>query len=234
MDTQAFYRENTDLIKTTHVVETTSSVENDTRSHFGGYPLMSDETWPQCDCCGEKMPLFVQIDITEIPNAERFGIGEEGRRGLLKVFYCTDPSCEYESGGFPFQKNRRVVLNVASSRKRKRSDEAGALATVPIIGYREERDFPNWEEKTLSNRVEKPLEIFRDYSPVSRDKIGGWPAFLQGARYPKCSECQKDMQMILQINSEEHVGWAFGDMGRAYVMQCPTHRRNLTLQWDCR
>src|SRR5215216_4315344 len=88
-------------------------VDNDgpvSASKFSGMPwLKQAEVWPRCQNCDKPMPLFLQLNLDELPEAVR---GEFGH-GLLQIFYCTsqEPCCEVECEAFfPFAKS--VLIRV--------------------------------------------------------------------------------------------------------------------------
>ena len=70
-------------------------------------------------------------------------------------------------------------------------------------------------------------------APRGGDKLGGWPAWVQGIEYPDCPECGEPMAAILQIDSEDHVAYMFGDYGTAHVFRCRTHPDVVTMSWAC-
>ena len=66
------------------------------------------------------------------------------------------------------------------------------------------------------------------------DKLAGWPDWHQGVEYPKCSECGSRMEnVIFQLDSEKHLPYMFGDVGRGHVTQCPNHKHVVTFNWAC-
>ena len=67
--------------------------------------------------------------------------------------------------------------------------------------------------------------------PRSRDKLGGWPKWVQDPDYPDCPDCGEPMTAVFQIDSEDHVDYMFGDCGTAHVFCCRTHPEIVTLSW---
>lgn len=65
------------------------------------------------------------------------------------------------------------------------------------------------------------------------DKLGGWPYWVQGAEYPDCPRCGTTMQLVVQIVSDGHVPFMFGDMGVGHVTQCPVHHDSVAFGWAC-
>src|SRR5215217_4966791 len=74
-----------------------------TASKFGGTPwLAADEKWPTCQECQAAMPIFLQLDLDQLP---ALLAGQQGS-GLLQLFYCVQCS----SGWQPFSKGSLVRI----------------------------------------------------------------------------------------------------------------------------
>jgi hypothetical protein len=70
-----------------------------TVSKFCGTPWIGpDAPWPGCGHCKEPLPLFLQLDLGDLPEelGRRFGTG------LLQLFYCTRDECQGYGGWEPF------------------------------------------------------------------------------------------------------------------------------------
>lgn len=65
------------------------------------------------------------------------------------------------------------------------------------------------------------------------DKLGGWPAWVQGVEYPDCPRCGARMALLFQLDSEENVPWMFGDVGCGHVTRCPAHPDEVAFGWAC-
>lgn len=208
-------------------------------SKFSGVPaLLKDEDWPCCGNCKEPMQLFLQLNPQDLPESERDTFGE----GLLQVFYCTnwDKECEVDCEAFfPFSKSTLVrVINydaetVSSNIKNPVKD---AFPEKEIVGWVSKEDFPNWEELknlgcTLSDE-QSDLLCDLEY-PQPKDKLLGWPYWVQGVEYPKCPECEKPMKLVFQIDSEDNLPYMFGDVGCSHITQCELHQDKLAIAWAC-
>jgi hypothetical protein len=66
-----------------------------------------------------------------------------------------------------------------------------------------------------------------------RDKLGGWPNWVQSADYPACPLCGQPMQYVFQIDSEDHVPYMFGDVGCGHITRCAQHADVLAFGWAC-
>ena len=71
------------------------------------------------------------------------------------------------------------------------------------------------------------------FNPHNRDKLGGWPHWIQGVEYPDCPQCNTRMQLVFQIDSNDNVPHMFGDVGCGHITQCPTHKDVVTFGWAC-
>ncbi|HEY9841948.1 MAG: DUF1963 domain-containing protein [Candidatus Sericytochromatia bacterium] len=225
------------------------TVEEDgpvTASKFAGTPwLKTADDWPVCPNCEGPMQMFVQLNTADLPAALAGHFGT----GLIQVFYCTndDPLCEDDCEAyFPFSKAviaRRVEIEGES-----------AVATLPdgafparqITGWQQmDNELPGMSESEtwcqeqglpLSEAESEALwarENYEQFSSSLGDKVGGWPHWIQGPEYPGCPQCGTAMQMVIQIDSEDHLPYMFGDVGCAHLTQCPEHKDVLAFAWAC-
>ncbi len=209
-----------------------------TTSKFGGIPyLPPEELWPMCQHCGQPMPLFLQLNLAELPSALRGEFGE----GLLQLFYCTndDASCESECDAyFPFTEGKfvRVVVSDSDALPPAIPERMTHVPEQQIIGWEEADDYPDSQEAlehgaTYTDREWEQL-IEADF-PRSGDKLSGWPHWIQDIEYPRCRICQTPMRLIFQLDSNDHLPYMFGDMGCGHLTQCPIHKNEVTFAWAC-
>lgn len=209
-------------------------------SKFGGQPwLAADEDWPVCPNCELPMQHFVQLDLATLPAAEQARLGDSG---MIQLFYCTsdDPLCEVDCEAyFPFA-DSVVARFLPDTSGPSRSDAQGPAERHPpilITGWEAKVDLPNWEELEYSLGVEMDDEEGDEYVelevPVYGDKLGGWPAWVQGVEYPNCPECEAEMELVFQIDSEDNVPHMFGDVGTGHLTRCPNHPHVLAFAWAC-
>jgi uncharacterized protein YwqG len=230
---------------------------NATASKFAGVPwLAADEKWPVCQACGKPLKLFVQINLDELPPDDTRGTFG---KGLLQFFFCTgseDGQCDartYE----PFGKGKlvRVVQPEGPGQAAPRLPR-GALPSKRIVDWRRVEDHPNSQEHeelglsykfdhqhrtaridcpslalVFENAGEEAPEAISD--AATGDKLGGWPAWVQGAAYPNCPRCGKRMRLVFQLDSNDNLPFMFGDVGCGQIMQCPEHHDVVTFIWDC-
>lgn len=70
-------------------------------------------------------------------------------------------------------------------------------------------------------------------SAAPKDKLFGWPMWIQGVEYPSCPRCEREMEYLFQIDSEDNVPHMFGDVGCGHVSYCPEHPDVLAFTWAC-
>ena len=68
---------------------------------------------------------------------------------------------------------------------------------------------------------------------VERDKLAGWPLWVQGPERPRCPQCRSTMRVVFQIVSEDTLPIVFGDMGTGHLSVCPKHPDVLAFGWAC-
>ena len=208
-------------------------------SKFSGLPvLLNDESWPCCKYCDEPMQLFLQLNSKHLPVAAGTPFGE----GILQVFYCTnfDKQCEVECEAFfPFSKSTLVrVLNPESGKLAgtTASPVKDAFPEKEIVGWEVRVDYPNGEElvELGCSLTDEQSELLYDLDfPLPKDKLLGWPCWIQGVEYPDCPECGKRMKLIFQIDSEDNLPYMFGDVGCSHVTQCEDHKDKMAIAWAC-
>lgn len=207
-------------------------------SRLGGGPwLRPGEAWPTCGNCGRPMQLFVQLDARDLPAPGARVL--EG--GLLQFFYCisSDPPCDAECEAWAPGARSTLVRLIA------RDDVAGGTAAVPergmfpekrIVGWTEHPDYPTWEEASELGvaLTDEESDALADAGfPLVGEKLLGWPFWVQGIEYPGCPDCGERMEVLFQIDSEQHLPYMFGDSGVGHVTQCPRHRNRLAFGWAC-
>ncbi len=208
-------------------------------SKFSGIPaLLKTENWPCCNNCNEPMQLFLQLNSKDLPVPASSAFGS----GILQVFYCTnlDKECEVACEAyFPFSKSTLVRI-INSDSDNILSLEINPVKDVfpekEIVGWDAKEDYPNSDELeslgcTLSD--EQSEQLYEMEYPRPKDKLFGWPYWVQGVEYPDCPECGKPMKLVFQIDSEDNLPYMFGDVGCSHVTQCDHHKDKLAIAWAC-
>ena len=199
-------------------------------SGFGGRPYlahgMSHPTCPQCD---RPMPLIAQIDLAAQPAPVIRG------DGLLQLFYCTrevdDNGCDVMLEAWePFSEGH--VTRLVSAGPGGSVPEADTpFEPVRITAWTAADDYPNWQE--LEELGVGSLAHGDDHPTLEGEKLGGWPAWVQGVEYPSCPRCGARMELVLQVDSRKTIDTMWGDVGIGHVTQCPNDPDVLTFAWAC-
>jgi hypothetical protein len=205
-------------------------------SKFGGVPLTpAGSAWPACGNCHQPLALFVQVDSGHLPPEAGRPFGD----GVLQVFYCLSkhPCCEVDAQAyFPFSPATLVrVLGDDVVASGPASAAKPPFYTGRITSWRRAEDYPNDEEQgalgiTLPEAI---LTSVADVYPRAGAKLGGWPAWVQGIEYPTCRTCSQPMSYVLQIDSDDHIPYMFGDAGCGHVFRCDRHPGEMTFGWAC-
>jgi hypothetical protein len=119
-----------------------------TASKFAGTPWLAEgESWPACGSCRRPLDLFLQLNLSELPQEldGRFG------SGVLQFFYCrhTSSSGDCRCEGFePFADchHVRMVQPDSSAGRPEVPAGAGSFAPKTIVGWNRIDDYPRWDE----------------------------------------------------------------------------------------
>lgn len=201
---------------------------------MGGMPYLRNEAdWPVCPNCEKHMPLFLQLNLSTIP--------ERQQEGILQFFYCTTAVCEEEQEGYlPFSDN--AVIRII--------DEMGPSATITpnrddlfpekrIVDWERTVDRPHygdWQGAGIDIELSEEAEqyLLDEYSDLAElgDKLYGWPHWLQVPEYPLDRTTGTQMELLFQFDSDSGVPYVFGDHGVGYITQSPDNRHELAYSWE--
>lgn len=229
----------TDLEKVKRIayLPITSEHENtfSDQSKFGGFPyLRNADDWPKCPNCQKHMQLFVQLNQEQLP--------ERQDKGLIQLFYCTskEPDCETAlKAFFPF--SGAVVCRKTSANGPSAIIQPVIDSVFPeklITGWEAKDDYPHAEEyESLGLEIdEEVLEILEAQGmglTVDKDKLFGWPYWIQGAEYPLDKANGQQMELLFQLDSEDHLPYMFGDSGVGHLTQSKDNDEELAFGWAC-
>jgi len=210
-------------------------------SRFGGRPaLRPGEKWPTCGACREKMQLFVQIDLAAAPRPD--STPEALRSGLLQLLYCCNENCDAVGDNFFALKALARIIPACDIGSLHVGDDGQVFPAKQISKWVAAPDFPNYDE-AISLGIEFSEDELDEYysnesdlgnaMPLQCDKLDGWPDWVQGVSYPFCSVCEKQMNYLFQMASNDNVPYMFGDCGIGHVCVCPDHPDRLSFLWDC-
>jgi len=214
-----------------------NSKSNNAKSKIGGFPyLRNNDDWPICPNCKRNMQLFLQLNLEELP------INNES--GLIQLFYCTstEPHCESElEAFFPFSKAancRKIKIENSSSVIEPNIGEQFEEKT--IIDWKPIDDFPHFEEYSqlgidldLDDDVHELMEQRKIGLPIEKDKLFGWPYWVQSVEYPFDRKSEKQMELLFQFISEDNIPYMFGDVGIGHLTQSPNNKNELGFGWAC-
>ncbi|MEM6318201.1 MAG: DUF1963 domain-containing protein [Bacteroidota bacterium] len=204
-------------------------------SKFGGFPYLRNKNdWPICPNCGNNMQLFLQLNLEDLP--ERRG------EGLIQLFYCTnsDPHCESElEAFFPFSQAvccRKISIAGESSQVEPNLQEI--FSEKVIIGWDMVNDYPHFEEhEALGIEIDDNLfELMEEQGigmPIEKDKLFGWPHWIQSVEYPHDRKTEAQMDLLFQLASEDNLPYMFGDAGIGYLAQSPDNKHEFGFGWAC-
>ncbi len=206
-------------------------------SKFSGIAFIpSGESWPTCGNCAKPMQLFLQLNAADVPAEAKHLLAD----GILQLFYCTntEPLCEVDADAFfGFSKAHLArVIPDGDHETLTTSPVDGAYPAKSIIDWSSQTDVPNWEEAAqlgVDLSDEESDELADTTIPEIGEKLGGWPAWIQGVEYPLCPRCNQPMHFLFQLDSDQNLPHWFGDMGIGHITQCENHPEVLTFGWAC-
>jgi uncharacterized protein YwqG len=221
--------------KTAYIPQTTAVASQfSAKSKLGGFPyLRNAEDWPVCPNCKKHKQLFLQLNMAELP--------ENQYDGLVQFFYCTTekPNCESHFGTyFPFTDAttcRKIAIEGDSPTIEPTIDKI--YEEKQIIGWEAKDDFPHFEEYNLLGieLTDEQMEAVENAEilPSQKDKLFGYPYWIQGVEYPNDRNTGVQMQLLFQIDSDDNLPHSFGDMGIGHLTQSPNNEEEMGFGWAC-
>lgn len=211
-------------------------------SKFAGTPFLSkNEHWPLCGNCQKPMQLFLQLNSDSLPSGlhpdKVFG------KGILQIFYCTSEDCETKCQSFkPYSKATLVrIVNPYQVESLVELADLGNLFEKVITGWTKTLELPHTsdilnfidlDKVNVNENLPDIIEELKEYNTTD-DKLLGYPNWVQYPEDQDCDLCGQSMTFIFQFSSNDNIDFTFGDMGGAYLYQCPTHRDQLSFFWQC-
>jgi uncharacterized protein YwqG len=202
------------------------------------------------------LQLFLQLNVNDLPEelGQRFGTG------LLQLFYCIRNECQGNGGWEPFADDLsrvRVVQPAGDSLNTSVPEQEARFPAKRIVGWTEFIDLPmpcehdelglkyTYEFDSGTLRLECPELEFDLTQPMNecpaeeiavsqpKDKLAGWPFWIQNVEYPSCPQCGRRMVHVFQVDSEDNIPFMFGDAGCGHITQCPEHKEVVAFGWAC-
>ena len=224
--------------RTAYIPETVESQPAfSAESKIGGLPYLRDENdWPICPNCKRHMQLFLQLDLTKLP--------ERKDNGLLQLFYCTsyEPMCEIDMQAFfAFSKSvESRIIEADGESAIVQPNIQQVFDEKKIVDWTAKDDYPHFEEYDelgieleLDDDVFELMEERNEGHPVERDKLFGWPYWIQASEYPFDRKTESKMELFFQLASEDNLSYMFGDAGIGHLTQSPDNRDELGFGWAC-
>jgi len=199
------------------------------------------------------MQFFLQLDCSQLPAEFECPT----KTGVIQLFFCGNESSDCETW-MPFSGTHEIRMLSNAGIEMHSPEEVEILPRVNIVGWEEIEDTPDPEDhescglvydydfennhvsvkcgepSIAFNKLDIDLEVAENVSVAYEgDKLGGWPNWVQGAEYPSCTECGSQMELLIQIDSEDNLAYMFGDVGRAHLTQCREHPNVLAFGWAC-
>ncbi len=224
--------------------------------------VLDGESAPTCETCGRELQLFVQLELASLPAeftvVKREGVVQlfYCRGGNTSDEH---EGCSGEAGDVPFSTAVKLARRVPDASLRPVSPDPNGEAPWPpkvVIDWERFVDRPDFEDHAAAGlratydldartvlfeadsvgvaqtfginelRVEQLAEA------AGRDKLGGWPYWIQGPEYPRCTVCGDTMAVIFQLDSEDHIPFMFGDAGIGHISMCRSHPDVVAFGWD--
>jgi len=209
----------------------------DSSNKMGGYPYLRDpDDWPKCPNCGQHRQLFLQLDLSSLP--------EKSKAGVVQLFYCTnvEAECDINLGGYaPFSKGhvRRLIQPNGPSA----STTVTTGETFPekrITDWTPRLDYPHYEDypqlgigdALLEDEVYELMEE-KGGHPLTGDKLFGWPRGVQYPEMPINSVTGKEYSLLFQIDSHDNIPYFFGYDGIGHLTYNPDDSSDMAFGWAC-
>ncbi|MGC1516332.1 MAG: DUF1963 domain-containing protein, partial [Maribacter sp.] len=155
-----------------------------TDSKIGGIPyLRSTDDWPMCPSCGNHQDLFLQLNLKDVP--------EQNEEGIVQLFYCTSDNQVCQDNYKPFSKHKTVRnIQVIGEPVKVRPNTDTVFQEKLIVSWQSFYEYPHFEEyarlniEPVSDGMLDTLHTYELSLPSKKDKLFGWPYWIQGVEYP--------------------------------------------------
>jgi uncharacterized protein YwqG len=211
-------------------------VEKDTspnlENHVGGKPYMrKGEKYPVCTKCKEKLNFILQLRIP----------GEEVDYTLQTFYYCF--SCH------PYRGEHGFEIRTYENPTMEESKETKTLEYIPYASVYFE---PVWSLPDLNTIRAEHQDVYKklqdgkndpwDAYDSARSRILGFdgfeqlnfyhghPQFIKVPQIPTCSCCKKQMDLWVQMDSNEELDLIWSNTGCLYIFKCEKNRYKILIQ----
>lgn len=153
------------------------------------------------------------------------------KKGRLESELEAEPENEYSSKliGSMMKARKQSSSNSSDSGTNKATNSTPPLFGFANDGEYEEEEDEDWMKEEREYEEEEERE--REHDRMSREKLGGYPCWVQSAYSPKCTRvgCCRVMRQVFQLKSHEFFGHTDGI---GHVMQCPVHKEVVDFGWS--
>ncbi len=221
------------------------------------------DNWPSCGRCARQLNLLLQLDLAALPTSEApFNSGVLQVFYCTQTDFDTGQFCDDFEAFSPCHHLRVIANSQLSPHAEAIPDHIFPAADIvgwekfadhpsgvehDRLGLRYDYDFKpgvtktdvQWEEGSVqftglmcTNDADGDLAS-AIASAAPKDKLLGWPMWVQGVEYPACPQCKREMKYFFQLDSEDNVPHMFGDVGCGHISYCPDHPDMLAFTWAC-
>lgn len=189
---------------------------------------MRGERWPCCPRCEQPLHLVVQLRSSDLPPewAERTG------PGIFRLLYCLS-ECEVDGEGWEPGSEVHHVARLPLDAEGEMPGDGRALPAFRFTGWEPIDDLPHQEDMDRPLSPARRDDYYGSRRPLSGDKLGGWPMWVQGPERPSCPDCREPMTVLFQVDSHGHLDFMWGDTGCAHLSFCEQHPHRLAFGWAC-
>ena len=219
--------------------EKTQAIE----TRFGGSSYAEkDDVVPVCKSCGKPLTFIFQF-------REKFDKDLKPSGKLYSVYYCFDCTPigrpEDEKGQWAVVSHKEPDVAKFVEQKENVSTilnpTSCTLSRVFVLPDYEtiENNYSEIAELCEEVDSEDPMSAYEDAGNSvgclmePSTTLGGYPIWIQGEGSQVCPKCSGEVELAVQIDSEDAVNLMFGDAGCLYVFKCPKHKDEFAIEMQC-
>lgn len=234
-----------------------------TATKFGGLPYAEQgETWPRCGGCGEGLSFIFQCNLTECPHERgraslftffycreccAWGDLPDDLRDAWVVRRYSSPALAkavaMKDASAPKQRVTPCMVTLAQAPTLPDAFEIGEVSpkTLEIAKQINPQHWSTPYEEAVGAIMDPGNGVPGDGPGAAggggadgvRTQIGGYAGWVQGPAFPDCQACGGRMRLLAQIDSETAPGLVWGDAGRVYLFECPSHPDPVKMTLQC-
>ena len=204
-------------------LKTKRHTEPNLRSHVGGYPYTEkNDRLPTCKMCHHAMTFVFQLHIPS-----------EKQNTLYSFYYCY--ACRPKSGNKGF--NMRLHVNPSIEKMVQRDNWKSPLRYAEFE-FEPQWSLPEWDalpfvDQSIQPRLTEQLkekaeiqyedtveDLLRDQPFEEFSYFGGYPKFIGYPKFPNCPHCKENMDLFIQLDSNEDKNMVWNEYGCLYIFRC--------------